>query len=673
MKKFRIIPLIVLFAGLCLFLSVRKVSAKSYYIEDFEVNVDVDQDSTFEVSEQISYRFLGEFHRVFRGITLVNKTNLEKCREDPSLQCGGFSYITITGVYDEDGNEVSVSEYTLSEETSGTEDRLNVAWEFAPDGQYFNNELFTFTLKYKVYGGVGYFDDYDLFYWNVFPPDRDFKIENGTFNITFPEDIEFSEDDLEVFYDYYAFDYTYDYEDSGYTLTLAAEDLSAYENFTVLLKFPKDIIQEYATLNLDLSPKTQDVSIDGVKIDNVQDEFSGIPPGTHDFKFEASGYKPKELSLTLKEGEEKDLRVHLEMTTWQKLIYVGIVFGNCLSCLGGIAIIILIITNYIRKGKDLGGRKTIVPWFKPPQGVSPVIVGSVKDEKVHMVDITSTIINAAVRGFVKIKETGKKKYKLIKVKPFQAEEGQKGRRVDYKVLDTVEMRILQDIFGSKDEVGTEDLKNSFYLKVPGINDEIYSEMVNRGYFAERPDKVRQKHLGLGILLVILGSILTGTLWMLTIFTCGPSLIIAGIVKVIFSFFMPAKTSKGTAIYEKCKGFRMFLHTAERFRMQKLTPEKFERFLPYAMVFGVEKQWAKKFKDIYKKPPDWYEGRDPWTTFNSVYLVRSLSTMSSSAGRVMASAPGGSSSGWSGGGWSGGGGFSGGFSGGGGGGGSAGAS
>jgi len=142
MKKLRIIPLIALCFGLFLILLVRKVSAQSYYIEDFNVKVDVKEDSTFDVSEEITYRFFGEFHRVFRGITLVNRANLERCREDPSLQCGGFSYITIIGVYDEDGNEVDENEYSLSEESVGTEDRLKVRWEFAPDGRYFNNELF---------------------------------------------------------------------------------------------------------------------------------------------------------------------------------------------------------------------------------------------------------------------------------------------------------------------------------------------------------------------------------------------------------------------------------------------------------------------------------------------------------------------------------------------------
>ncbi|MBN2016309.1 DUF2207 domain-containing protein [Candidatus Dojkabacteria bacterium] len=667
MKKLLLVPLTFLF--LLITFPARKVEADgTLYIENYDVSVVVNADSTFDVSETISYRATGEFHRIYREITLEDKDAVEKCHANPALQCGGFSYITVTGVYDSKGRKLDENEYTLQEVSYSVEDRLKIEWEYAPEGRKFNNDLFTWTVEYKVYGGLGYFEDYDMFYWDVFYPDREYIIESASFDITFPDDIDYKDSNLRVFAGIGEYTYNSDYDGYRHELSLTAENLLAYEDFTVLLKFPKGIIEEYATLNLDLSPKQQNMTVDGIEILNVKESFAGIPPGTHKLEFVASGYKPQEFTLTLDPGEEKDLKVHLEMTTLQIMIYVVIVLGNVLSCFGGLGIIVLIVMNYMRKGKDIGGRKTIVPWFKPPAGISPVMVGSIKDEKVHLKDITSTIINAAVRGFIKIKETGKKKYELIKLKEFHAQEPIAGRRIDYTVLDSVELKILQDIFGVKDSVTTTELQNKFYLKIPGINNEVYAEMEKRGYFAKRPDKVRAKHLGIGIVLLILGIGLSIGLAFVMIFACGPSLFVAGIVKIIFSFFMPAKTAVGTDIYEKCQGFRMFLHTAERFRMQKLTPETFERFLPYAMVFGVEKQWAENFKDIYTQPPSWYEGRDPWTTFNTIHFVNSISSMNRNVSSVMASSPRSSGSGFSGGGWSGGGGFSGGFSGGGGGGG-----
>jgi len=674
MKKIKLALLFLIFNLSFLFISQSKAHAsQSFYFKDYNVEVTANEDSTFDVTETITLNFSGEFHRVNRGITLTSESNLEKCRTDPSLQCGGFSYITVTGVYDESGSEIPESDITAYNRYYEGDNELFVEWEFAPNGEYFNNEDFTWIIEYKVYGGIGYFDDYDLFYWNVFPEKRNSSINIASFSITFPKDIEFDDENLKVFYSSVSFDYEYEYDDDKYKLDITSKSVPAYEDFTVLLKFPKDIISKYATLNLDLSPNSQNMWIDGIEILDVSEKFEGIPPGSHDLKFEASNYIPKEFSIEVEAGEERDLEVHLERTLLSKLIIAAQILANCGSCLAGLFFMALIVKSYMEKGRDIGGRKTIVPWFKPPRGISPVIVGSIKDEKVHMVDITSTIINAAVRGFIKIKEIGRKKYKLIKLKEFEAGEAGTGRRIKYDNLDTVEVKILTDMFDLNDEVETDDLKNKFYLKVPKIQDTIYAEMESRKYFDKRPDKVRNNHLGLGIFFIIIGVIATIGLSFIGIFTCGPALVVVGIIKMIFSFFMPAKTALGTDIYEKCKGFRMFLHTAERFRMQKLTPEKFERFLPYAMVFGVEKQWAKNFKDIYKTPPDWYEGSS-WRTFNTIYFVNSLARMNTSVGRVLSSSPRSTgSSGWSGGGWSGGGGFGGGFGGGGGGGGSAGAS
>ncbi|MDD3646964.1 MAG: DUF2207 domain-containing protein [Candidatus Dojkabacteria bacterium] len=671
-RKILLSSVCVLIPAISLFVLKGEVHAESLSIENYDVDVTINQDSTFDVSETITYRATGEYHRIWREITLEDYDAALRCEEQSNLQCGGFSYIAVTGVYDGQGNRLPDSAYSLEKVASSYEDRLKILWEYAPSGRTFNNELFTWTVEYKVYGGLGYFDDYDLFYWDVFYPDRDYQVKKGSLAIHFTEDINFADEDLKLFYNTFSYNYEYDYDDSTNTLEVWIENLPSYEQVTTLLKFPKGIVDKYATLNLELNPNKQNLWVDGIEIEDVSEKFEGVPPGSRVLKFVSKGYEPQEFTLYLKPGEVRNLSVELNMTLEQKLMYVGVILGNVCSCVGGLVLIGLIILNYARKGKDIGGKKTIVPWFRPPSGVSPVIVGSIKDERVSLTDVTSTIINAAVRGYIKIKEIGKKKYELIKLRDFVDSPAIAGRKVDYQAIDKVEVKILKDIFGTKDIVKTEDLKNKFYLKIPGINKAVYEEMTSRQYFSKNPDKVRKEHMGLGIVMLVLGGILTAGLPVILIFTCGPSIIAAGIVKLIFSFFMPAKTAKGTEIFEKAKGFRMFLHTAERFRLQKLTPEKFERFLPYAMVFGVEKEWAKNFKDIYKQPPGWYEGRNAWDTFNTIYLVNALSGMNTNVGRTLSSTParsgGWSSSGWSGGGWSGGGGFSGGFSGGGGGGG-----
>src|SRR5438045_6533251 len=81
-----------------------------------------------------------------------------------------------------------------------------------------------------------------------------------------------------------------------------------------------------------------------------------------------------------------------------------------------------------------------------------------------------------------------------------------------------------------------------------------------------------------------------------------------------------------------------------------SPELFEKYLPYAMAFGVEEQWARAFKDIYKEPPQWYSGGTG--PFNALNFSQSISKMSNAAASSMSSSP--SSSGSGGGGSSGGG-------------------
>jgi uncharacterized membrane protein len=89
---------------------------------------------------------------------------------------------------------------------------------------------------------------------------------------------------------------------------------------------------------------------------------------------------------------------------------------------------------------------------------------------------------------------------------------------------------------------------------------------------------------------------------------------------------------------------------------------FERFLPFAMAFKVERRWTKAFQDIYREPPRWYVGSNA-SSFSLDSFSTRLADLSSRAEHTMSSSPrssggsgfsGGSSGGGSGGG--GGGGF-----------------
>ena len=130
--------------------------------------------------------------------------------------------------------------------------------------------------------------------------------------------------------------------------------------------------------------------------------------------------------------------------------------------------------------------------------------------------------------------------------------------------------------------------------------------------------------------------------------------------------MPKRTVAGARAQEEALGFEEFLGRVEGHRIQRMVtdPETFERFLPFAMAFGVEERWAAAFADIYQdRQPTWYVGPGGMR-FHATHLATDLSGMASRTATVMQSAPrssggsgfsGGGGGGFSGGGFGGGGG------------------
>ena len=301
--------------------------------------------------------------------------------------------------------------------------------------------------------------------------------------------------------------------------------------------------------------------------------------------------------------------------------------------------LIWLLRNYFKYGRDPAGRGSIAPEFAPPENLRPSEVGALIDEKVQMKDITATIIDFAVRGFLKIKEKDKNDFELEKIKELPE------KSLEY------EKEVFSALFGSGKKISLDDLKAKFYKSLPEIKDGLYEDVVKKGYFEKNPNKVRNNYLIAGILVAIL-PIFIFTLSA----TFALSLMFSGILTVIFSRAMPKKTKEGVVVKEKCLGFREFIYRADRYKVKWQEKEHiFEDFLAYAMVFGIAKQWAKHFEGIYKNPPDWYSGGN-WQTFSTIYFIDSMSHFNSTAatsfGPPTSASSGGS--GFGGGGFSGGG-------------------
>ncbi|MEO6728687.1 MAG: DUF2207 domain-containing protein [Candidatus Dojkabacteria bacterium] len=660
MKKLGILSLgLFLLASTFIHPTVHAVPTFTY--PNYDVNIVINKDSTFTVKESFVYSFYGEVHGVRRDIKTTNAT----CLSQSVLTCGGFDRLEMLGVYDE--NDKKVTDFTTSTYTDeDTNDEFyRIERVLYPNGQQFNGERVKWSIEYKIYGGLKWFDENPIFYWNVIPDDMNGNVVKAQVNIDLPDDTSYRSSNFQI-YDSYGKNPTLSV--IANKITMAMKNLGSSGALTVSYKFQPNEITKPANLNYNIQnpPFANSILLNGVTEDAATSNGSltNIPAGPTKIVFSHSGYKDYVFKETLAPGETKNLTINLEPETWMSFLLLINTLFTCLGIFFIPAAVIYLYINYKRKGVDSNMQKTIIPLFKPPVDVPPYLLGTIKDETVDKEDIIGSIIDLAFRGYIKIREITKNvDYELTRL------EGKKGD----KGLSDMEAEIMEAVFKGKDVVTTTGMQSYFYYKYALLKSHIYKEVVEKGFFDRSPEVIRNSYAGCGIFIFVIGIIaacatsIIGTGFLGYIVLCTPllGLITLGAGYIILSKFMPAKTEKGSKVYADILGFRMYLNTAERYTLQNLEPEDFEKYLSYAIVFGIEKQWAEKFKDIYKQMPDWYEGSRP-DVWDAIWISSFTRSFADSAITNMSPA---SSSGTSGGGWGGGGG--GGFSGGGGGGGSSG--
>lgn len=310
------------------------------------------------------------------------------------------------------------------------------------------------------------------------------------------------------------------------------------------------------------------------------------------------------------------------------------------------------------KGRDPDPGLSVAPMYEPPPGMTPAEAGTLLDDTIHPRDITSTLVDLAVRGFVKIEEVNDqglvfhhKDYVFHLVKPM-------AQWVDLAPHESV---MLANIFMGGDVTRLSSLKNRFYMALPAIRQDIRSQLRKKGMYLLDPDSANGYSLA-GILVIAAPFLMLQFLWNVNVFGSVVLLVGCGFISAIlwwlFASEMTAKTVKGGRTRIAILGFQEFMNRVDADRLKRMPPDTFEKYLPCAMALGVEHQWAQAFAGIVKDPPSWYVSPYGAAGFNPIFFSSSMHSMATDMHQVFASAPRASSggSGWSGGG---GGGFSGG--------------
>lgn len=292
--------------------------------------------------------------------------------------------------------------------------------------------------------------------------------------------------------------------------------------------------------------------------------------------------------------------------------------------------------------------------FAPPDNLRPGLVGTLIDETAHPLDVVATIIDLAVRGYLRIEEVpkegwlGKPDWWLYKLR-------------DDEGLVPYERLLFSKIFsGGRKEVRLSELKDKFASALGRVQDALYQEVVKQGWFGVRPDRTRQRWvaIGIGALLVGFAALVAATVLTKLALVAIP-LPIAGLLVLVFAHRMPSRTAKGTAVMRRVRGFRRFIEDSEADRARFAERKNlFSEYLPYAIVFGCTKKWAKAFEGLNGELPEtvWFTGSQG-RSFNTTSFSQSMSGFTVTTAGTMTSVPSSASggSGFSGGGSSGGGG------------------
>ena len=185
--------------------------------------------------------------------------------------------------------------------------------------------------------------------------------------------------------------------------------------------------------------------------------------------------------------------------------------------------------------------------YEPPPGMSPAEAGTLIDDTIHPRDITSTIVDLAVRGYVKIEETvdttllifHSKDYIFHLLKPV----------TEWQGLAPHERVMMENIFAGGQQTRLSSLKNRFYTAIPVIQQDIKAALKNKGMYLLDPDSANGYSVGAALVIVapFLISQFTG---LQTVFNSVVLLIACGIVSAIiwwlFARQMSAKTVQGGA-------------------------------------------------------------------------------------------------------------------------------
>lgn len=319
---------------------------------------------------------------------------------------------------------------------------------------------------------------------------------------------------------------------------------------------------------------------------------------------------------------------------------------------------IFLIIRYRRlvgRDKEL---KPIPPEYLPPEDISVLMSTYVLKKyddpfKVKGLPKVAQLLDLAVRHYIKIYEV--KKSSLFSGAQYEIEIIK-----DLQELKVEEIEIVQDMFDSPSipkpgqRLNLKNLQNNIKYMTRTRDDDKNLETLAREKYGLCEQNPEVKRIMRGWFKRVL---------VLAVLFLSPMFLVMSII-LAFASRGWSLTDDGLSLRRYLEGLKMYIGVAEAERLNILqSPEGaekvvvdvndekqlvklYERVLPYAVLFGQEKNWSKQMGKYYEQvgeAPDWYVGQG---VFNAVAFSSGLSGLSTAAGHASdySSTSGGSSGG-----------------------------
>ncbi len=536
-----------------------------YFFTAYNVDINVNENNSFDITEHISAYFNEQRHGIFRTIPTRNQVR----RTD------GTSHSV----------KAKIKNIKASENCDVSIENGNYVLQIGDADTYVEGEH-DYTIKYTYMLGEDQNNGFDELYYNIIGDGWDTYIQNVTFKITMPKE--------------------FDKSKLGFS------------------------IGNYGTVG------TYDINYD------VNDN---IITGS--------------VARTLQPNEAVTVRLELEdgYFYFNKTLYN---FKLALLVAVPALLFIIVIILWSKFGKDKKAVQTVE--FYPPNGMSSADIAFWQSGLIaNNEKLTPLLIELANDGYIQIEEVETKSKKKSEFAITKLKDR-------YDKNDRAKEIFFNGLFknGTRSKIYKSDLEDDFYLTL-----NIIRELYNK------PEKRHKVFEAKSLYMRILAWVLCALSVFAVLFNFSNLFdsnlkyiltlvgIIICIISFVFSFFIRKRTDEAVDILGKINGFKNFLETAEKDKLEALVdddPAYFYNILPYAYVLGVSDKWMKKFESIAVEPPQWYYGYCPYNYIVFSHFMRDTMNTASNAmvSMPVQSGSGGSFS-------SGGGGFAGGGAGGGGGG------